>query len=82
VAGGDFNTFPFSMAVRRMNAVFEDAFWLSPAFFKGSYVGLSLPLNPRIDFIFHSSGLSAKDPAVHEQTAGDHLPVSAVIAID
>lgn len=81
VVGGDFNTFPFSRAIRRMNTVFDDAFWLSPAFFKGSYVGFSLPLNPRIDFIFHSPGLSAEDPAVHEQTAGDHVPVSARIVL-
>ncbi|MDY6851601.1 MAG: endonuclease/exonuclease/phosphatase family protein, partial [Thermodesulfobacteriota bacterium] len=53
IIGGDFNTFPFSKAIRKMNAQFDDAFWLSTAFFKGSYVDFSLFIKPRIDFIFH-----------------------------
>lgn len=81
IIGGDFNTFPLSKAIRKMNAEFEDALWPSAAFFKGSYVDSPLPVNPRIDFIFHSPNLSSRDGAVHDLTTGDHVPVSAVITL-
>jgi len=82
IIGGDFNTFPLSKAIRKMNARFEDAFWPSMAFFKGSYVDFPLFIKPRIDFIFHSPGMSARDCKVHKLTSGDHVPVSAVIMFE
>lgn len=81
IIGGDFNTFPLTKAIRKMNAVYEDAFWPSAAFFKGSYVDSPYPINPRIDFIFHSPHMSSRDCKVHDVTSGDHVPVSAVITI-
>ncbi len=82
IIGGDFNTFPLSKAIRKMNDHFDDAFWPSTAFFKGSYVDFPLFIKPRIDFIFHSPKMSARDGKVHETTSGDHVPVSAVISFE
>jgi len=82
IIGGDFNTVPLSKAIRAMNAEFEDAFWPSTAFFKGSYLDSPFPLNPRIDYIFHSPDMSARDGRVHDVTTGDHVPVSAVIMFE
>ena len=78
IIGGDFNTVPFSTAVRKMNGRFKDTLWPGLNYFAGSYNKLSLPIKPRIDYIFHSPGLKRITASVIKESAGDHYPVRAV----
>ena len=78
IIGGDFNTVPFSTAVRKMNGRFKDTQWPGLNYFAGSYNKLSLPIKPRIDYIFHSPGLKRITASVIKESAGDHYPVRAV----
>ncbi len=82
IVGGDFNTVPFSKAIRKMGRVFDDALWPSFNFFSGSLKLVSLPVSPRIDFIFHSPGLNCREATVIKKTPGDHYPVWAMFDID
>jgi len=77
IIGGDFNTIPFSKTIRLMNGRFKDALWPSLEYFKGSYKKTTLPVAPRIDFIFASRGILALEASVGRETAGDHYPVRA-----
>ena len=82
IIGGDFNTIPFSRTIRLMNDRFYDALWPSLEFFKGSYKKTTLPVAPRIDFIFASRGLLALEASVGRKTAGDHYPIRARFAVE
>jgi endonuclease/exonuclease/phosphatase (EEP) superfamily protein YafD len=81
IVGGDLNTFPFSKAVRRMMAVYDDCFWPTWDYFSSSYPKLAFPIKPRIDHIFHSSDLKCVTAGVIKETAGDHYPVWATIMV-
>jgi endonuclease/exonuclease/phosphatase family metal-dependent hydrolase len=78
---GDFNTFPFSRAVRKMTAAYDDCLWPSLNYLTASYPKLTFPVKPRIDNIFHSSNLVCNAAAVIKESAGDHYPVWAEIGI-
>jgi len=78
IIAGDFNTVPFSKAIRKMGKVYDDALWPSVDYLTGSYNKLSLPIKPRIDYIFHSQGLRCITASVIKESAGDHYPVRAV----
>jgi len=78
IIGGDFNTVLYSMAIRRMAAVFDDALWDSQDYFTGTYLKSTLPVNPRLDFLFHSSDMVCHGAYVVKKSAGDHYPVRAV----
>ena len=82
IIGGDFNTFPFSKAVRIMNSVYDDCLWPSFDYLDNSYYKIQFPIRPRIDFIFHSSNLHCTSASVVDDSAGDHYPVRAVFDID
>ena len=75
IIGGDFNTVFCSKAIRKMGAVFEDALSHSPDYFTGSYLKSGLPVDPRLDFLFHSHDLECLGACVIRRTAGDHYPV-------
>jgi len=78
IIGGDFNTVPFSKTIRKMGEIYDDALWPSVDYLTGSYNKLSLPIKPRIDYIFHSPGLKRITASVIKESAGDHYPVRAV----
>jgi len=78
ILGGDFNTFPGSLAIRNVNRNFEDAFWPSFEYLTGTYFKIDFPLRPRIDYIFHSDALSVLRAEVVKHSAGDHFPVKAL----
>lgn len=81
IVAGDFNTVPFSKTVRKMNATFDDALWPGFEYFTGSYNKLSLPIAPRIDYIFHSKNMKASSAWVIKESPGDHYPIKAVFDI-
>jgi len=94
IIGGDFNTFQLSKPIRAMNRDFDDALWPSMDYLAGTKLkaqraldpsghskGLDLPLNPRIDYIFHSENIACLKAEVIRQTAGDHYPVRAVLGL-
>ncbi|MFP5212252.1 MAG: endonuclease/exonuclease/phosphatase family protein [Acidobacteriota bacterium] len=80
VVGGDFNTVPFTKAIRIMNESFRDSLWPTMDFLKGSYLKTTLPILPRIDYIFHSADVQATGGCVHSESLGDHYPVRADLA--
>ena len=77
IIGGDFNTVLFSKAIRRMGTVYEDALWNMPDYLTGSYIKSTLPVDPRLDFLFYSKDLECLRGEVVRRTAGDHYPVRA-----
>jgi endonuclease/exonuclease/phosphatase family metal-dependent hydrolase len=77
IIGGDFNTVLFSKGIRRMGTVYEDALWNMPDYFTGSYIKSTLPVDPRLDFLFYSKDLECLRGSVVRRTAGDHYPVRA-----
>lgn len=95
IVGGDFNTVPFSTAVRamekgqrsdvrgRMSEIrcrrFEDALWLKADYLGATYRAVMFPVKPRIDYIFHSPNLRCSDASVIRDGPGDHYPVRAVL---
>lgn len=81
ILGGDFNTIPFSRMYRIMSSRFDDALWPSWDFFTGSYCKTSLPIQPRIDYIFYDGSLVCQDAFILKETIGDHYPVLAHFAL-
>lgn len=81
IIGGDFNTVPFSRAIRMMNKRLNDSFWPSFSYFAPTHKFFKLPINPRIDYIFHSDALAVESAGVLGNTAGDHLAVYADIVL-
>jgi len=78
VIGGDFNTVPQSTALRAMRRVYRDAAAGTPAARSGTYWKIRGP-EPRIDFLFHSEHVEARDVRVVRHRAGDHYPVAATL---
>ena len=64
-----------------MGEIFDDALWPSLSYLTGSYNKLSLPIKPRIDFIFHSPEIQCQEASVIKESAGDHYPVRALFNI-
>ncbi|MDM8542156.1 endonuclease/exonuclease/phosphatase family protein [Desulfococcaceae bacterium HSG9] len=81
IIGGDFNTFPFSTAIRKMDRVYDDALLNSKDYLSGTYKKLALPVQPRIDFIFHSRNIWCLEGAVVKEGDGDHFPVMATLLL-
>ena len=79
IIGGDFNTFPFSTAIRKMDRIYDDALLKSEDYLSGTYKKLALPVQLRIDFIFHSRNIQCMEGAVIKESAGDHFPVRAAL---
>ena len=78
IIGGDFNTIPFSRTIRTMSKAYNDALWPSFSYLNGIFKKLSLPVLPRIDFVFYSPNLECKGASVIKESAGDHYPVGAL----
>lgn len=78
IIGGDFNTVPFSKTIRIMGQAFNDALRTSTDYLNGSYIKSSLPIKPRVDFIFHSPSMECRKASIIRSTAGDHYPIHAV----
>ena len=78
IIGGDFNTILYSKAIRKMGKVFEDALWSSPDYFTGTYIKSTLPVDPRLDYLFYSKDFECLGASVIKRSAGDHYPVRAV----
>jgi endonuclease/exonuclease/phosphatase family metal-dependent hydrolase len=81
IVGGDFNTVPFSTAIRKMGKCYEDALWLRTDYLTASYKKVSFPIKPRIDYIFYSGGMRCCSASVIKKGCGDHYPVRAVLDI-
>jgi endonuclease/exonuclease/phosphatase family metal-dependent hydrolase len=71
IIGGDFNTVPFSRAIRSMGRRYEDALWPSVDYFTGTYSMVKFPFKPRIDYIFHSGGMRVMAAGVIRDGGGD-----------
>ncbi len=81
ILGGDFNSVPFSKAIRIIGSRFDDALWPSLKYLTGTYKRLNFPVAPRIDYLFLSSNLHCRQASVLPISPGDHFPVKAVIVI-
>ncbi len=97
IIGGDFNTFPLSKPIRTMTRSFDDALWPSMDYFVGTKLKtnkalglpednsvteeLTLPLNPRLDYLFHSENIDCLEADIIQETAGDHYPIRAVLGM-
>ena len=81
IIGGDFNTVLYSKTIRKMGTVFEDALWNSPDYFTGTYIKSTLPVDPRLDYLFYSKGLECLGASVVKRSAGDHYPVRALFGM-
>jgi endonuclease/exonuclease/phosphatase family metal-dependent hydrolase len=81
IIGGDFNTVPFSKAIRKMNQAFDDALWPSWNYLTSSYQKFPLPIAPRIDFLFHSPDIKCSNATIIKEGPGDHYPVKAAFSI-
>ena len=81
IIGGDFNSFPFSIPIRKMSKKFNDALWPTVSYFTGTYRGFDYPFKPRIDFIFHSPDIKRLQADVIKKGPSDHYPVMAVFKI-
>ncbi|MCA1793217.1 MAG: endonuclease/exonuclease/phosphatase family protein [Desulfobacteraceae bacterium] len=77
IVGGDFNTIPFSRAVRTMGSRFRDTLWPFLQYLGGTYRRLSFPVSPRIDYLFYGQGLTCMSSRIGRHSAGDHYPVLA-----
>lgn len=74
---GDFNTFPFSSAWRRISRTYHDAFPLKSVFtgtFRANY-----DIEVKLDHVFLSTHVSAVDTRIPRIEGSDHFPVFARI---
>ena len=80
VIGGDFNTISISSGIRKIKKHYKDSMPFYKSFFSmsGTYKKIRFPVEPRIDFIFHSKDLKVKSSGIIKKTPGDHYPVKAV----
>jgi len=81
ILGGDFNSVPFSKAIRIVGSRFDDVLWPSLRYLRGTYKRLDFPVAPRIDFLFVSSDLHCRQADVISKSPGDHFPVRAILGI-
>ena len=79
IIGGDFNSVPFSKAIRIIGTRFDDVLWPSLKYLTGTYKRLNFSVAPRIDFLFLSSNLQCSQASVIPISPGDHFPVKACI---
>jgi endonuclease/exonuclease/phosphatase (EEP) superfamily protein YafD len=76
IAGGDFNTVPFTRAVRAMaGAGYKDALWPSLEYLSGTYHRISFPVKPRIDYLFYTGDVQCLSAGIGESSPGDHYSV-------
>ena len=80
IIGGDFNSLPFSKAIRKMRSVFNDCSWMNKTMFQSTvkYKCCFLPI--KVDYIFCSKGLEYSDTQIIKISQGDHYPIITNIA--
>lgn len=76
---GDFNDTPVSYSYHKIRGELEDAFVNAGVGFGSTYVG-KFP-SYRIDFIFHSKGMTTKSFKVPRIKYSDHYPVTSELVI-
>lgn len=81
IIGGDFNTVPYSTAIRRMNRHYTDTLRGTRDYLRGTYWKVSGGPLPRVDFIFHSDEFQTINSRVIQIKAGDHYPVRAELVL-
>ncbi len=81
ILAGDFNTIPYATAIRKVQQRFQDALWPSSDFFSNTYKDLGFPFKPRIDYIFHSHGITMAESGIIRSGSGDHFPVWAELIL-
>lgn len=81
ILAGDFNTIPYAAAIRKVQDRYQDALWPSSDFFSNTYKDLGFPLKPRIDYIFHSPGITMAESGIIRSGRGDHYPVWAELVL-
>jgi len=83
IIAGDFNTFPFSKVDRYLSRQFDDALSQYPwGYLTGTYWALpGVPVNPRIDFIYHSPELRVAEAQVIQRKVSDHFPILAIFSL-
>jgi endonuclease/exonuclease/phosphatase family metal-dependent hydrolase len=79
VMAGDFNTIPFSRAIRLVERYYQDVLEEQPHYLKGSYWKVDMPIMPRVDFIFHGDVFRVEEAFVLPRSAGDHYPIVATL---
>ena len=68
-----------------MTKKYNDALWPTMSYFTGTYTDLDYPfkpLNPRIDFLFHSPDIKTLKAEVVKAGPSDHYPVKAVFGLN
>ncbi|MGD8389070.1 MAG: endonuclease/exonuclease/phosphatase family protein [Desulfobacteraceae bacterium] len=81
ILAGDFNTIPFATAIRKVQDRFRDVLWPSLDYFNPTYKDLGFLMKPRIDYIFHSPGISTEASGIIRSGPGDHYPVWAELIV-
>jgi vancomycin resistance protein VanJ len=83
IIAGDFNTFPFSKVDRYLSSQFDDVLSQHPwGYLTGTYWALPrVPVNPRIDFIYHSPELRVAKARVIQRKVSDHFPILAIFSM-
>ena len=81
IVGGDFNTIPQTTAIRLMNETMRDSLRGTGHYYQPTYSKLKFPIQPRIDYLFHTPRLECLKAGVGNTQAGDHFPVGATFKI-
>lgn len=80
ILAGDMNTTPHSLDIHPLSRGLRDAFSeVGQGFGFTYYIGF---LGERIDHVFHSDGLRAREAVVHDVSISDHLPVEVMMELD
>lgn len=81
IIAGDFNSMPLSTADRYISRYFDDVFRQRPwRYFTATFWDLPhVPIRPRLDYVYHSSGIRVVDARVIQKKISDHFPVLAIL---
>jgi endonuclease/exonuclease/phosphatase (EEP) superfamily protein YafD len=77
IVAGDFNTLPFSTAIRKMNCLFSDVLAWELDYLGGTFHKIDFPIKPRVDYIFYRGKLKPTWAHILKDSPGDHYPVMA-----
>jgi len=80
IIGGDFNSVPFSKAIRKMRTYFKDCSWLNKSFFQSSVKAKFLFFPIKVDYIFVSNNLECSGTKILQESPSDHFPIVTNIA--
>jgi endonuclease/exonuclease/phosphatase family metal-dependent hydrolase len=82
IVAGDFNSLPFSRTDRYFSKYFDDVFLQHPwRYFTGTFWDLPhVPIQPRIDYVYHSAGFRVLQAEVIQKKISDHFPIVTILA--